>query len=77
MSMVATGAQAVTPNDSADLPTPARALYVGSTGNVALIPNRGGTAVTFTNIPSGSILPVQAYRVLATGTTATSILALL
>ena len=77
MSMVATGAYAVTPNDSADLSQPARALYVGGAGNVALVPNRGGTAVTFLNVPSGTILPVQAFRVMATSTTATSILALL
>jgi hypothetical protein len=77
MSMVATGAYAVTPNDSAALPQLARALYVGGAGNVALVPNRGGTAVTFLNVPSGTILPVQAFRVMATSTTATSILALL
>lgn len=77
-TMTATGAVAVTPNDSADLPAgPARALYIGVTGNVALVPNRGGTSVTFVGVPSGTILPVQAYRVMATGTTATSILALL
>lgn len=77
MSMVATGAYAVTPNDSTDLPQLARALYVGGTGNVALVPSRGGAAVTFLNVPSGTILPVQAFRVMATSTTATSILALL
>mgnify|MGYP003644684829 CR=1 FL=1 len=77
MSMVATGAYAVTPNDSTDLSQLARALYVGGAGNVALVPNRGGTAVTFLNVPSGTILPVQAFRVMATSTTATSILALL
>lgn len=77
MSMVATGAFAVTPNDSANLSQPARALYVGGAGNVAVVLNNGGAAVTFTNVPSGTILPVQAYRVMSTNTTATSILALL
>lgn len=77
MSMVATGAFAVTPNDSANLSQPARALYVGGAGNVAVVLNNGGAAVTFANVPSGTILPVQAYRVMLTNTTATSILALL
>ena len=77
-TMTATGAATVTPNDSADIiGGPARALYIGVTGNVAVVPSRGGSAVTFVGVPSGTILPVQAFRVMATGTTATSIVALL
>lgn len=77
MSMVATGAYAVTPNDSANLAQPARGLWIGTTGNVAVALSNGGASVTFQNIPSGTLLPIQAYRVYATGTTATNILALL
>ena len=65
----------VTPSDSADLPRPARSLYVGGAGDVSVI-TRGGSTVTFTAVPAGMVLPVQVRRVRATGTTATSIDAL-
>jgi hypothetical protein len=69
-------AAAVTPNDGADLAFTARAIYVGSGGDVALIPKASAAAVTFRNLQSGTILPVTAKRVLAAGTTATHIVAL-
>ena len=75
----ATGAVAVTPSDSTVLAC--RALYVGGGGNVAVelggtaTSPRSGTTITFTNVPSGTILPVSCYRVMA-ATTATSIVAL-
>lgn len=76
-TMTAAGAVAVTPNDSQDIGTgPARALFIGSTGNVNVACSRGGAAILFKNLPSGSVLPVTAYRVLATSTTATDIVAL-
>lgn len=37
----------------------------------------GAAGVTFRNLPSGSLLPVRARRVLATGTTAADMLVLL
>ena len=37
----------------------------------------GADGVTFRNLPSGSLLPVRARRVLATGTTAADLLVLL
>lgn len=77
MTMVATGAFAVTPNDSTDLTTPARALYVGGAGNIALVCTRGGPTVSFVGVAAGTVLPVFTYRVLATGTSATNIVALL
>lgn len=72
----AQNAFAVTPSDSADLPAPARALYVGGSGNVR-INDTGNGAVTFVGVAAGSILPVMARRVYATGTTATNIVALI
>ena len=72
----ATGYFAVTPSDATDFTTPARSLYVGTGGDVVVVDNEG-TAVTFTAVPSGSILPVVAYRVNATSTTATNIVGLL
>jgi hypothetical protein len=72
----ALGWYAVTPSDSTDLATPARALYVGTGGNVALDDGDGHTAVVFKNVASGAVLPVRAVRVRATSTTATDIVAL-
>lgn len=72
----AVDAQAVTPSDSATLTNGAcLALYIGVAGNVALVTSQG-TTVTFVGLNAGSILPVRTNKVLATGTTATSILAL-
>jgi hypothetical protein len=70
-----TGGYAVTPSDLDPLtPTP-RALWVGGTGAVSLI-TTGGQNVTYAAVPAGTELPVRATRVLLTGTTATSIVAL-
>ena len=65
----------VTPSDSTDLTTFARALYIGGAGDVK-IDTVAGETVTFVGITAGSILPVRAARVYATGTSATSIVAL-
>mgnify|MGYP000423270161 CR=1 FL=1 len=72
----AIGAAAVTPSDSADLPRIARALYIGVSGNVSVICEDGGAAVTFSNLSAGQILPLRVKRVRSTSTTATSIVAL-
>lgn len=63
---------AVTPSDTVDFTVMARALYVGTTGDVKLI-TRGGTTVTFTAVPAGALIPVRCSRVMATGTTASTI----
>ena len=68
-------AAAVTPNDSTDLATFARALYIGGAGNVKVNTIRGET-VTFSGVLAGSILPVRVARVHSTDTTATNIVAL-
>lgn len=70
------GAQAVTASDSTELPC-TRALYVGTGGNVSVIMGDGqnGSAVTFSNVPTGVILPIQVVKVMA-ATTASNILAL-
>lgn len=71
-------AAAVAPSDTVDLPTPAKALYIGGAGNVVLVPlsQVGNAGVTFANVPAGSILPMRCRCVLATGTTATLIVAI-
>lgn len=80
-------AVAVTASDTTHLPV-TRALYVGVTGNLALAmadsdltSASDATAaqaidVVFVAVSAGTILPVQVVRVLSTGTTASSIVAL-
>lgn len=71
---------AVTPNDATNLaPVYAKALYVGVTGNVTVVPINAVAdtdTVLFTAVPAGTILPIQVRRVMATGTTASGIIAL-
>ena len=68
--------RAVTPSDTHAIKGgPARALYVGVTGDVAAV-NENGVAVIFTAVPAGAVLPIATRRVNATNTTATNIIAL-
>ena len=55
-----------------------RAIYAGADGDIALVLADGATA-TFRGVPVGTVLPVAATRVLASGTTiaAANLLALL
>lgn len=66
---------AVTPADGADLADFSRALYIGGAGDVK-VTTVGGSTLTFSAVAAGTMLPVRAARVFATGTTATLILAL-
>jgi hypothetical protein len=70
-----TRALIVSPNNNLDLDVPSGVgaiLWIGNGGNVSCI-TEGGDNVTFTNVPSGTILPVKVKRVF-TATTATSLL---
>ena len=66
----------VTPSNSVNFTQgTCRALYVGSGGDiVAVLEN--GSAVTFANAQTGSVLPVECIRVNATGTAASGLIAL-
>ena len=78
-------AAAVTPSDTADIPSVSTdpgagknngcVLFVGGAGNLK-VKTIGGDEVTFSNINTGAFIPVQVVRGFATGTTATNILAL-
>lgn len=69
---------AVTASDTVDIPGgPARALYVGTGGDVSVHPVGSSTAVVFKNVGGGTVLPVVAKRVASTATTATDIVALI
>jgi len=68
--------RAVTPNDSTDLTLGVcRAIYAGAAGDISIV-DLSGETVVFVGVLAGSILPVQTARINATGTTATSIVAL-
>jgi len=71
----AVSASAVTPSDTVNLDPPARSLYVGGAGDVVVV-FEDDAAITFTGVPAGTVLPVQAKRVNSTSTTATAIVAL-
>jgi hypothetical protein len=68
-------AVAITTSDTVNFTEGAcRAIYVGGAGNITAIVN--GAAVLFTAVPVGTVLPVEATRVNATGTAATAMVAL-
>lgn len=71
----AMGASAITPSDSVDLVKSARGVYVGATGDLK-VTLFGGSAATFVGLAAGMIHPIACTRIWATGTTATSIVAL-
>lgn len=71
----ASGAFAITKSDATVFSQPARSLYVGGTGDVA-VRMIDGTTVTFSAVPAGMLLPIRADKVLSTGTTATLIIGL-
>lgn len=66
---------AVTPHASTNLIPGCRGIYVGVGGAVAVV--WGDDSVTvFAGVPTGAILPVQAKRINAVGTDATTMIAL-
>ena len=67
---------AITPSDAVELPRATKALYVGQTGDVALVTVRGSAAVVFRNVAAGTIIDVRARAIRATGTTAQDIIGL-
>jgi len=68
-------AAAVTPSDTVDLPYTTKALYIGASGDVTVNMLDTGT-ITYTGLKAGTTYPLRVTRVLATGTTATAIVAL-
>ncbi len=68
-------AAAILPDDAAELSHATRALYVGGTGDVS-VQLLAGDIVTLANLPAGTLLPIRIIRVLASGTSATSLVGL-
>lgn len=65
-------AAAVTPSDSADLAYISRAIWVGGAGAINVV-LAGGQTVLFAGIAAGTLLPLRITRVLASSTSATSL----
>lgn len=69
------GALAVTPSDTDTFSRPVN-LYIGGSGNIAIKPGNGVAPNLTIAVLAGTVLPVTALAVLATGTTATGIVAI-
>lgn len=72
----AKAAFSIIPDDSEDLPVLARALYVGTGGDLVLRAVDSDADAIFVNLPAGTILPVRVRAVRATGSTAANIVGL-
>jgi hypothetical protein len=70
------GGFAVTPNDGTTF-KPTAGLWVGGAGVVAVTMMDGGLDVTFAGVPADTYLPICVTKIKATGTSASSIVALL
>lgn len=66
---------AVTPHASTNFASLPIGIYVGVGGSVVCV-NRDESTVTFVNVPAGTLLPIRPIRINATGTTASSMVAL-
>lgn len=71
----AENAAEISPNDASDILNVTRAIYVGQGGDMQVV-MLGGTTATFTNIPSGTLIPLRVTRIMSTGTSAAAILGL-
>jgi len=75
LSSPASSGFSVTPSDADSLAETSRALYVGASGNLA-VRMLSGEVLNLANVPAGCVLPLRVTAVLATGTTASAIAAL-
>lgn len=69
--------RAIVPSDTAPLPFATKAIYVGGAGNLAVLAVEDTAPVTLAGIPAGTVIRIRAASVLATGTTATNLVALI
>ncbi|KIC45463.1 hypothetical protein RA29_20700 [Tateyamaria sp. ANG-S1] len=75
LSAPARDAEPIIPDDAIDLSVATRALYIGEAGSVQLR-MVSGQDVTLANVQAGVIYPLRIARVMATGTTASGLVAL-
>jgi len=71
----ADNAEAIIPHASTNMTNFCRAIYVGVAGNVEVV-TINDQVVIFVGAVAGSIIPIQAKRVNAAGTSATNLIAL-
>jgi hypothetical protein len=69
---VARDAQNVTKSDTTVYTPPLNGVWVGGEGDVEVVTPAGST-VLFSAVPAGTLLPVQASKVMSTNTTATNL----
>lgn len=67
---------AISPDDTQDLSTFTKAIYVGAGGDVVIRPIGSASDVTFANVQSGTILDVRCRAIRQSGTTAADIVGL-
>jgi len=67
---------AITPSDTVALAEVTRAIYVGVAGDITMQLQGDSAAVLFKAVPVGTVLPVRATLVKATGTAAGNLLGL-
>lgn len=70
-------AASVSPSNTVDLAPWARALWIGGAGDLRVIMagDNTNTPIVFPGLSAGVWMPIQVKRVMATGTTATNIIA--
>lgn len=73
LSSPADNAFAITPHDSNELSSVTHGLYVGGTGDVAVV-MASGEEVTFSAMAAGVFHPIRVKQVKETGTSATDII---
>lgn len=66
---------AITPSDAVDLAAETRGLWIGASGDLALV-LASGDEITLAGALGGTVLPLRVRRVRATGTTATQLVGL-
>lgn len=69
----ATSARSITISDTTVYDIPFRGIYVGGTGDLAVVMAQDNTAVTFKAVPAGSLLPICVKQVMSSNTTASLI----
>jgi hypothetical protein len=65
----------ITPHDTDGVAAGCRALWIGGEGDIS-VTDKSGEVTVFTAVPAGTMLPISPKLIMATGTTATPIIAL-
>ena len=73
----ATGAFAIVPHATNELPFVTKAVYIGGAGDVTLRPLNSETDIQFRNLAAGSVLDIRAKAIRVAGTSATFLVGLI